>query len=325
MHILSLLKINIYGIIKKVKTTTIQYFNFYFQEGKEMSFCKYCGRQLQDGEVCTCQQAQQSAGAAQPQQGFNQQAAQQTFQQGAGQQTYQQAQQGFNQQQASQQMDAVKKAGANASLDYVNVLKGLFTSPVETVSAFVAKANVIMIAILIGGQAIINMLTRLFDMLIANSKAKVTTGSKELDSLLSSYYSSYTNTKPYPAGSIFKNMLLEILLVAVAAAVIALVVMLLAKAFNKANVTYMQGLAVYAITAVLGIPAELLSWVTGLTSVGFIDRISSCVTVFSNVAGYAFVYIAIRALCKDEKKIPLIMAISYVAVNFLTWVLRLMF
>lgn len=320
MHILSLLKINIYGIIKKVKITTIQYFNFYFQEGKEMSFCKYCGRQLQDGEVCTCQQAQQSAGAAQPQQ-----AAQQTFQQGAGQQTYQQTQQGFNQQQASQQMDAVKKAGANAALDYVNVLKGLFTSPVETVSAFVAKANVIMIAILIGGQAIINMLTRLFDMLIANSKAKVTTGSKELDSLLSSYYSSYTNTKPYPAGSIFKNMLLEILLVAVAAAVIALVVMLLAKAFNKANVTYMQGLAVYAITAVLGIPAELLSWVTGLTSVGFIDRISSCVTVFSNVAGYAFVYIAIRALCKDEKKIPLIMAISYVAVNFLTWVLRLMF
>jgi len=281
-----------------------------------MSFCKYCGRQLQDGEVCTCQQAQQPAGTAQPQQGFNQQAAQQTFQQ---------AQQGFNQQQASQQMDAVKKAGANAALDYVNVLKGLFTSPVETVSAFVAKANVIMIAILIGGQAIINMLTRLFDMLIANSKAKVTTGSKELDSLLSSYYSSYTNTKPYPAGSIFKNMLLEILLVAVAAAVIALVVMLLAKAFNKANVTYMQGLAVYAITAVLGIPAELLSWVTGLTSVGFIDRISSCVTVFSNVAGYAFLYIAIRALCKDEKKIPLIMAISYVAVNFLTWVLRLMF
>ena len=311
-----MLKINIYGIIKKVETTTIQYYNFYFQEGKEMSFCKYCGRQLQDGEVCTCQQAQQSAGAAQPQQEFNQQAAQQT---------YQQAQQGFNQQQASQQMEAVKKAGANAALDYVNVLKGLFTSPVETVSAFVAKANVIMIAILIGGQAIINMLTRLFDMLIANSKAKVTTGSKELDSLLSSYYSSYTNTKPYPAGSIFKNMLLEILLVAVAAAVIALVVMLLAKAFNKANVTYMQGLAVYAITAVLGIPAELLSWVTGLTSVGFIDRISSCVTVFSNVAGYAFVYIAIRALCKDEKKIPLIMAISYVAVNFLTWVLRLMF
>ena len=217
-----MLKINIYGIIKKVETTTIQYYNFYFQEGKEMSFCKYCGRQLQDGEVCTCQQAQQPAGAAQPQQEFNQQAAQQpagaaqqTFQQGAAQQTFQQGagqqtyQQGFNQQQASQQMDAVKKAGANAALDYVNVLKGLFTSPVETVSAFVAKANVIMIAILIGGQAIINMLTRLFDMLIANSKAKVTTGSKELDSLLSSYYSSYTNTKPYQQAQYSRTCFLK--------------------------------------------------------------------------------------------------------------------
>ena len=322
MHISPLLKINIYGIMKKVEITTVQYYNFYFQEGKEMSFCKYCGRQLQDGEICNCQQTQQPAGgAAQPQQEFNQQTFQQGVNQQAGQQTYQQ---GFNQQQASQQMAAVKQAGANAALDYVNILKGLFTSPVETVSAFVAKVNVIMIAILVGGQALINMLTRLFDMLIANGKAKVTTGSKELDSLLSAY-TSYTKTKPYPAGEIFKNMLLEILLVAVAAALFALVVMLLAKAFNKANVTYLQGLAVYAVTSVLGIPAALLSWVTGLTSVGFIDRVSTCITVFSNVAGYAFVYMAIRALCKDEKKLPLIMAISYVAVNFVTWLVRLMF
>ena len=283
-----------------------------------MSFCKYCGKQLQDGEVCTCQQQPQQApvqqaapqqtmgGAAQPQQGFNQQAAQQTF----------------NQQQAYQQ--AAKPAGPNPATEYLGILKGLFTSPVETVSAFVAKANIIMIAILVGGQAIINMLTRLFDMLIANGRSKVSTGSKDLDSLLS-VYTSYTRTKPYEVGAIFKNMFLEILLVAVSAAIFALVVMLLAKAFNKANVTYIQGIAVYAITSVLGIPAELLSWVTGLTSVGFIDRVSTCITVFSNVAGYAFVYMALRALCKDEKKLPLIMAISYVAVNFVTWIVRLMF
>lgn len=286
-----------------------------------MSFCKYCGRQLQDGEVCTCQQqpqqapAQQAApqqtmgGAAQPQQGFNQQAAQQTFNQ---QQAYQQAPQ-----------QAAKPAGHNPATEYLGILKGVFTSPVETVSAFVAKANIIMIAILIGGQAIINMLTRLFDMLIANGKAKVTTGSKELDSLLSAY-TSYTKTKPYEVGAIFKNMFLEILLVAVSAAIFALVLMLIAKAF-KANVNYIQALSVYSVTAVLGVPAKLLSWVIGLTSIGFFDRISSCVTVFATVSGYAFVYIAIRALCKDEKKVPLIMALSYVAVNFMTWVVRLMF
>ena len=285
-----------------------------------MSFCKYCGRQLQDGEVCTCQQPQQApvqqaapqqtmGGAAQPQQGFNQQAAQQTFNQ---QQAYQQAPQ-----------QASKPAGPNPATEYLGILKGVFTSPVETVSAFVANANIIMIAILIGGQAIINMLTRLFDMLIANGKAKVTTGSKELDSLLSAY-TSYTSTKPYEVGAIFKNMFLEILLVAVSAAIFALVLMLIAKAF-KANVNYIQALSVYAVTAVLGVPAKLLSWVIGLTSIGFFDRISSCITVFATVSGYAFIYIAIRALCKDEKKVPLIMALSYVAVNFMTWVVRLMF
>lgn len=285
-----------------------------------MSFCKYCGRQLQDGEVCTCQQPQQApvqqaapqqtmGGAAQPQQGFNPQAAQQTFNQ---QQAYQQAPQ-----------QAAKPAGPNPATEYLGILKGVFTSPVETVSAFVAKANIIMIAILIGGQAIINMLTRLFDMLIANGKAKVTTGSKELDSLLSAY-TSYTSTKPYEVGAIFKNMFLEILLVAVSAAIFALVLMLIAKAF-KADVNYIQALSVYAVTAVLGVPAKLLSWVIGLTSIGFFDRISSCVTVFATVSGYAFIYIAIRALCKDEKKVPLIMALSYVAVNFMTWVVRLMF
>lgn len=262
-----------------------------------MSFCMYCGRQLNDGEICKCQQTagtqlggtQQQAGA--PQVGTPQQAA--------------------------------KPSGPNPVAEYINIFKGLFASPVETISSYVAKANIVLMAILIGGQAVINMLTRLFDMLIANSKAKVTIGSKELDSLLSVY----TNTayKPYNTGAIFKNIFLEILLVAVSAAVFALVVMLLVKAFSKVNITYIQGLAIYSIVAVLGIPAELLSWVIGLTSVGFFDRVSTCISVFANVTGYVFIFMAIRALCKDEKKLPLVMGISYVAVSFAAWLIRLMF
>lgn len=293
-----------------------------------MSFCKYCGRQLQDGEVCTCQQPQQApvqqaapqqtmGGAAQPQRGFNQQPGQQMFQQGynhqqAGQQMFQQ---GYNQ----QAYQSSKPAGPNPMTEIIELLKGIFVSPAETVSAFAIKANVIMIAILVGGQALINMLTRLFDMLIANAKAH---NIHKYDIIMYGYYG---YNKPYEVGAIFKNMFLEILLVAVSAAVFALVVMLLAKAFHKADVTYVQGLAVYAVTAVLGIPAKLLSWAIGLTSVAFLDTISSCVSVFANIAGFAFVYIAIHAICKDEKKIPLIMALSYVAVNFMTWVVGLMF
>ncbi|MFR4338223.1 MAG: hypothetical protein ACLT33_09460 [Lachnospira pectinoschiza] len=104
-----------------------------------MSFYKYCGRQLQDREVCTCQQAQQSARHSLSR-NLSAGSAADIQQEQVGRHISSTA--GFNQQQASRQMDALKKAGANAALDYVNVLKGLFTSPVETVSAFVAKANV---------------------------------------------------------------------------------------------------------------------------------------------------------------------------------------
>ena len=37
-----------------------------------MAFCRYCGRKLEDGEVCTCQQAQQNQAQA-PQQAAPQQ------------------------------------------------------------------------------------------------------------------------------------------------------------------------------------------------------------------------------------------------------------
>ena len=96
-------------------------------------------------------------------------------------------------------------------------------------------------------------------------------------------------------------------------------------AFNKANVTYIQGLATYGILAVLGIPAKILSWVIGLIPVSFFSKVSTCTSLFASVAGYVFVFMAIRALCKDEKKIPVIMGLTYVAVSFATWIIRLMF
>ena len=101
--------------------------------------------------------------------------------------------------------------------------------------------------------------------------------------------------------------------------------MLLVKMFNKTNATYVQGLAVYALMSFFGIPAAFLSWITGLTSVKFLDKISSCIDLFAEVCGLAFVYIAVRTLCKDDRKAPYITAISFVVVSFATWILRLMF
>jgi len=268
-----------------------------------MGFCTKCGRPLQDGEVCTCQQtAQPQMSTPQPQMSAPQP------QPGAAQPQFAPAQPGI---------------GADIAALY----KGIFTSPVDTITQFMAKASIVLVAILIGAQAVMNALVRLFGMLVTNSKSKNASSLSDLEDILSSYYSSSSTSKKavYSTGDMFKNMFLEILLVVVMAAVVALVVWLLVRAFDKTNVTYIHGLAAYSVVTLLGIPAEFLSWVLALTSVKFIDEIASLVSVFSTVAGYAFIYIAIKAICKNEKNVPLIMAVSIVCGTFAKWIVGLMF
>ena len=71
---------------KKVETTAIKYYNFYFQEGKEMSFASIAEDSYKtEKSVIASRHSRPVGGTAQPQQEFNQQAAQQTFQQGTAQ------------------------------------------------------------------------------------------------------------------------------------------------------------------------------------------------------------------------------------------------
>ncbi|MGN0408234.1 MAG: hypothetical protein ACI4EJ_08235 [Bacteroides sp.] len=278
-----------------------------------MGFCTKCGKPLQDGEICSCQQqAAPQMTAPQPQMTAPQMTAPQP-QQAAPQMTAPQPQQ---------------PAGPNVVTELVDLVKGLFTSPAETIAAYTAKANIAMVAILIGAQALVSMFVRLFRMLIANAQAasKAKKSLDDLDSLLS-YASSYYSgkTKVYETGEIFANMFKEILVVAVSAAIFALVVWLLIKAFDKVNVTYIQALSVYSLVSVLAIPATVLSWVIGLTSVGFLDEIAACVSVFANVVGYAFIFLGIRSLGKNEKSTPLVMGIAFVCISFISWIIGLMF
>lgn len=258
-----------------------------------MAFCTKCGRQLQDGEVCNCQQQPTMA-------------PQQTAQ--------------------AQQVAAVKAAGSNAFAEIMDLIKGIFTQPAECVASYVSKASVVMIAILIGAQAIMNALVRLFAMLVANSKVKSSVKSfDDALNLLQDYYTSGSAKLKYSTGDMFLNMFKEILEVAVAAAIFALVVWLLVKAFDKVNATFMQSLAVYSLTCVLGVPAKFLNWVVGLTTVGFLDQLAGCILTFSTVVGYVLIVFGVRAMSKKENNLPLIIGIAFVAVKFVAWIVGLMF
>ena len=311
-----------------------------------MGFCTKCGKPLKDGEICSCQQqtpqmtAPQAPAGAAPQMTAPQAptgaAPQMTAPQAptgaAPQMTAPQAPTGAApqmsapqaptgaapQMSASQaptgtvpsaaslaQVEAVKQAGANAAANYFTIFKGLISSPVDTINSYMANANIVLVAFLIGAQAVVNMIVRLFQMLISNSGSKY--------------------GRLYSTGAIFKNMFLEILLIAVAAAIFALILKALVKAFDKVDITFTQGLAAYGILTIFGIPAKALNWLVGLTSIGFLDHLASCISLFASVTGYVFLFMAIRSLCKNEKNIPLVMGASYVVVSFVTWIVRLMF
>ena len=132
--------------------------------------CKYCGRPLQDGEICSCPQAQaeaaqmyQNQGYQQPPQGYQQPSYQQPgyqqppqgYQQGyqqppqGYQQGYQQPPQGYPQQPA-----APNPAGA-AFKNLLPYLKSYIKAPMSTAQDLAARKDMIFAAVLLGIQIIV--------------------------------------------------------------------------------------------------------------------------------------------------------------------------
>ena len=121
------------------------------------TFCKYCGRTLQDGEICTCPQAQ--AEAAQQYQGYQQppQGYQQPYQQPP--QGYQQPPQGYQQGYQQPPQGYQQPAGANpvvAALQKIlPYLKSYVSAPMSTAQGLMAQRDMTFAAVLLGIQVIV--------------------------------------------------------------------------------------------------------------------------------------------------------------------------
>lgn len=112
-----------------------------------MAFCRYCGRKLEDGEVCTCQQAQQNQAQAQ--------------QQAAPQQNVQQA----APQQAAPQpgaAPAVSVQGKQVLDALLKDLVGLVKAPATTASGYVRRGDVTVSVIFLLLQGICSAIFALF-------------------------------------------------------------------------------------------------------------------------------------------------------------------
>ena len=122
------------------------------------NFCKYCGKALQDGEICSCPQAQAEAAqqfqGQQPQQSF-QQPPQQGFQQSP--QGYQQPPQGYQPPQGFQQPQ--QPAGPNpfvTGLQRIPAFLGNYLkAPVSAVQSLVNSKDVVVAGVLLCVQILL--------------------------------------------------------------------------------------------------------------------------------------------------------------------------
>lgn len=114
-----------------------------------MAFCPKCGKQLEDGQVCTCQ--------VQP-----------------------------VQPQPVQVQPVQPKAAASTPKFFkvmLNFFKGVFTKPADSVREYVAEAPILTPVILVGALSLISAIIEVIRMVIANAKALSSLGS------LASFYS----------------------------------------------------------------------------------------------------------------------------------------
>ena len=121
-------------------------------------FCKFCGKELQDGEVCGCAGSQQAAAAQAQQTSGAAQAAtdQMSSQVNAGQADAAGAQgTQFNTAQMQQKANEYMQQGMEAAGNAWKNLLGIFKSPAQEGRAYVAESDMTVSLILIVLQAVI--------------------------------------------------------------------------------------------------------------------------------------------------------------------------
>ena len=274
-----------------------------------MAFCTKCGKPLAEGEVCSCQQTPVQTQGAAPQQPVTPPVMQQAAPQGT---------------------PAMQPAQPNAVGEFFKelwvLILGMLKTPVATISNYVGKAEVKYAFVLIGVNAVVAALVRLFGILKMKSASSISdlSYSDISDIFNMAMGSSAKSSSSYTAGFVVKNMLFSLLFVIVAAVVVAAVILLFANVLAKVKVSFTQALCIASLTAVFVAPASLIAFIFGLFNMGFFTELGSCVSAFAAAAGAVFVFFGIRAVCRNEDKIPYIAGLASAISGFAVYIVGLL-
>lgn len=264
-----------------------------------MGFCTKCGRQLADGEVCTCQQT------VQPQ--INPAAAQQAAPQPQ-----------INPQGAPQMNVAPKKAGSNSSFigELGALFKGLIKKPVDAVSEYVEKSSIMTSAILVAVLAFLSAIAQLFYMIERNVDTKISAAKYYNPLIPTTWVVEY----PYSILEIVFRFVCTLLFNIIISVLFAAMIYLLIKfLFEKdSKITMAQALAVSSVRNLIYIPLYVLANAIGIIPVGIFDTVGGWITSFGSAFSIVLLIMAIRAVLKDKNRMPWIYAVTMIVVSVIS-------
>lgn len=256
-----------------------------------MAFCRYCGKPLNEGEVCNCpgnMAAQQAA--ANQQAGVNQQmnAAQQA---GVNQQMNTAQPNGqFNAEQMQQKANEYMQQGMAVAGNAWKNLLGIFKAPAQSGRQYVAKADMVVSLVLIALQAVVAGLFGLICIIKLNSA---------ISSVTSLF--SYSVSKVYKLSGV-KGFFITLLFSIIFSALFALIFFVAGK-IVKSDISFNKALAITSIRSAAVIPFMLAGCIIGLMNIG----LGMGIFYLGNVLAICFIYAAMTGLCEENK-------LSYVVV-----------
>ena len=260
-----------------------------------MKYCPKCGRQLADGEVCTCQsqnQPQQPQMNAQPMGQFNGQPQMNAQQMGQ-----------FN---GQPQMNAQPKPASPVFTEMGALVKGMFKTPVASITHYVNNASAATSCIVI---AIIALLSGFEELLY-----------------IAGYNIKHPLYSTYEGVEIFTNFLQNVVTAIGTAALFALVIMLLVNAFEKDHkITYVQALAVASLVNIIYWPVATVSAIIDMIPVAFFGYVADWMNAFGRGTSYAMVFLGIKAVERDDNHMPIVYGVAVCAVAVLSTIINLIF
>ena len=258
--------------------------------------CRYCGRDLNEGEICNCQAGNQNMGAANMGNGQSMGAAFNA----AGNQNMGAANMGGNQNMGATNMGGYQNmAGApymqgNGELGSIGrLLKNLFTHPVNAITEYVRNAKLANTFITIIILAACSMLATFATIVGYNIK--------------------YPGSNYYTVASTIKSILSNGIGVLVACVLFAVTLFLIVSLIDKSeNVSFSEGLAIASLIYIIAAPISIIGSVISLIPLSFFSDVSGWISRFGSALGTFYAFMGIRAAAPNEDKLPIIYAIAVV-------------